>query len=185
MNRIQSYIFPFCALIFAQSGISEVVPKKETPTKIHVQRVYEDGNDVVIVTDTGVRRINGKDRITTNSSYEIMVENRPVEYKDLTSDEYIRQKKAKVSRLLFEAQNLFKRSQFSESWSLVDQAEKLSPRNPKVLVMKGSLLYRAKSTELALQYYEAALKIDPSQSQVKVLIGKLKSAREATSNVQK
>lgn len=84
--------------------------------------------------------------------------------------------KVKARRLLTEANQAFFRGDLPRSWQLIDQAEGLNPHDHKILSMKGSLLFKTGSKDLAVQLWQSSLQQNPNQPDIAALLKQVQGA---------
>ena len=151
--------------------------------------VYEDEGTIVVTTPDGVRRLVGAKDLIDRQVYDIKLEPDPfvAAKRDKAADTKAQSEretakngadeppskdaptladKARVSRLLFEANTHFYKGEFHLAWGLVDEAEAIDPKSYQVLTMKGSLLFQAGAKDLAVQYWQESLAVNPDQKEV-------------------
>lgn len=137
--------------------------------------VYESSNDLVLVEPEGPRKLVAPRKLQTNGRYIIRmkkdaplaaVEEKP---KQATQEELI-----KARKYLFDANEAFFKGDLQKAWSMIDEAEKLDPENYRIKSMKGSLLYRTGSKDLAIPLWEQSLAINPDQPEIRRILEKSK-----------
>lgn len=86
--------------------------------------------------------------------------------------------KPRVSSLIYQANQLFKRHKYPEALSVLDTAESLDDTDAVVKTMKGSLFFVTGQYKDARAYWEKSLKIDPNQAKVREYLGRLDNAKK-------
>lgn len=73
-------------------------------------------------------------------------------------------------RIMNDANDAFFKGDVTKAWDLVMQAEKLDPSFYLIKTMKGSLLYKIGSTDLALEVWNESLAQNPDQPEIRQLM---------------
>ncbi len=137
--------------------------------------VYENEEDLVLVEPNGPRRLVTPRNIHANGRYLIRMKKPEVGAvaeagsapKTPSQDDLV-----KARKHLFDANEAFFKGDLQKTWSLIDEAEKLDPGNYRIMSMKGSLLYRIGSKDLAVPLWEQSLAINPDQPEIRQILEK-------------
>lgn len=77
-------------------------------------------------------------------------------------------------RIMHEANQAYFSGDIAKSWDLISQAEKLDPTFYRIKTMKGSLLYKIGSTDLAVEIWTESLAQHPDQPEIVQTLESLK-----------
>ncbi len=79
-----------------------------------------------------------------------------------------------TDRMVLEANRLYNKKKFYESTQVVEEILRKKPDYARAWVMKGSLMYAQKQSDLAKKAWQQALVLEPNNLQVKNLLEKFK-----------
>ena len=86
-------------------------------------------------------------------------------------------------RIMNDANAAFFKGDVTKAWDLVVQAETLDPSFYLIKTMKGSLLYKIGSTDLALEVWNESLAQNPDQPEIKQLMTTLLNNAKAPAGI--
>lgn len=155
-------VFGFLSLVFACSASGLYAADPVTPKSLDV--IDNQGDLILIEKDKKTRYITPKEMSTTGSFLVKIQRQAPEEEaarKAPTQDE-----KIEARKLMFEANQAFFKGEFQKVWDLIDKAENLDPEFYRIKSMKGSLLYRIGSKDLAISLWQESLKVNPDQPDI-------------------
>ncbi len=159
----------------ANAGIVKASTPKATASSATSLEVYENNSDLVLVEPEGPRKLVAPKKLQSNGRYIIRMKKdaaMPVvedKAKEPTQEELISARK-----YLFDANEAFFKGDLQRAWALIDEAEKLDPENYRIKSMKGSLLYRTGSKDLAIPLWEQSLATNPDQPEIRKILEKSK-----------
>lgn len=78
-------------------------------------------------------------------------------------------------RIMHDANQAYFAGDIAKSWELVTQAEQLDPTFYRIKTMKGSLLYKIGSVDLALEVWQESLLQNPNQPEIVQTLQAIKS----------
>lgn len=144
------------------------------PSTKRTLEVYENEEDLVLVEPNGPRRLVTPRNIHANGRYMIRMKKPDSEVADaaLAPKTPSQEDLVKARKHLFDANEAFFKGDLQKTWSLIDEAEKLDPGNYRIMSMKGSLLYRIGSKDLAVPLWEQSLAINPDQPEIRQILEK-------------
>lgn len=167
--------FPCCAILITAAAAISVVPvakavdTQETPA---VSVTKSDG-DLVLVEKKGTTRLITPSTMFKRGRFSVRVPRpkavveSPAEVKLKTPSVTDR---VNAQKYLFAANQAFFDSELDKAWALVDRAEQLDPTDHRIMNMKGSLLYRTGSKDLAVALWKQSLKARPDQPDIKKML---------------
>ena len=88
-------------------------------------------------------------------------------------------------RIMQDANQAYFKGDIAKTWELVEQAEKLDPTFYRVITMKGSLLYKIGSTELAVEVWMESLAQNPDQPEIINVIQGIKNKTKSQLTIAK
>lgn len=145
--------------------------------------VYENLNDIVVVEPKGPKRLVTPKKLHANGRYLIRIKKpepvaeaptpEPAPAKEANLDE-----RTRAAKLLFDANAAFFKGDIETAWNNIDEAEKLEPNNVRIKNMKGSILYKVGSKELAIPVWEQSLAINPDQPEIRQMLEKSKEEQK-------
>jgi hypothetical protein len=86
-------------------------------------------------------------------------------------------------RILNDANAAFFKGDVTRAWDLVVQAENLDPTSYLIKTMKGSLLYKIGSTDLAVEVWNESLAQNPDQPEIRQLLTTLLNQAKAPAGI--
>ncbi len=150
------------SLVFACSASGVFAADPVTPKSLDV--IDNQGDLILIEKDKKTRYITPKE-INSTGSFLVKIQRERAKEEEArkapTQDE-----KIEARKLMFEANQAFFKGEFQKVWDLIDQAENLDPEFYRIKSMKGSLLYRIGSKDLAVSLWQESLKVNPDQPDI-------------------
>lgn len=159
------------ALIISSNLIAQVETPKESVKKSEkVLDVYENYGDLVLVEKNKVTKFITPKDIHANGSYVVRIKkiddaNNSIDEKTASQEE-----KIEARRIMFQANQEFFNGNLDKAWDLIEQAEKLDKDFYRIKSMKGSLLYRIGSKDLAVAMWQESLALNPAQPEIVKLL---------------
>ncbi|MBP9707194.1 MAG: hypothetical protein KBD78_06080 [Oligoflexales bacterium] len=155
------------ALLISSNLIAQVETPKESVKKSEkVLDVYENYGDLVLVEKNKVTKFITPKDIHANGSYVVRIKkiddaNNSIDEKTASQEE-----KIEARRIMFQANQEFFNGNLDKAWDLIEQAEKLDKDFYRIKSMKGSLLYRIGSKDLAVAMWQESLALNPAQPEI-------------------
>ena len=137
--------------------------------------VYVNNGSLVLEENGEVTQFIVPKKLLDNGRYEIRVD-RAVAEQTKSSKENIAttlSDRIEARRIMHDANQAYYKGEIAKTWDLVARAEKLDPKFYRVITMKGSLLYKIGSTELAAEVWQKSLEQNPNQPEIANLIEKI------------
>ena len=149
--------------------------------KNHRYRITNFGDNFQITSPFGSQIFIGDVGVSEMRSYkfEIPIEDlRPLNRMDINNAESKKtgdNSKTKFveseEELLLQANYLYGQGKLSESLDFVDEALRRNNKNIRAWIMKGSLMHLRGESDLAKIHWRKAFKLDPSNKQIKKMLG--------------
>jgi tetratricopeptide (TPR) repeat protein len=78
--------------------------------------------------------------------------------------------KVAARRIMYQANQAFFKGEIEKTWELIEQAEKLDPEFYRIKSMKGSLLFKIGSKDLAVELWRESLTKNPNQPEIRAML---------------
>ena len=153
-----------------------------------VQRdVYVNDGNIVLEEDGKITQYIAPKRLLDNGRFQIRI-NRP-KAEVITDPQEVAAStlsdRIEARKIMHDANQAYFKGEIAKTWELVAQAEKLDPNFYRVITMKGSLLYKIGSTELAVEVWMESLAQNPNQPEIAKLIESILNKTGSKLNVAK
>jgi lipopolysaccharide biosynthesis regulator YciM len=80
--------------------------------------------------------------------------------------------KVNARKVMYQANQAFFKGEIEKAWQLVEEAENLDPDFYRIKSMKGSLLFKIGSKELAVDLWRDSLTKNPDQPEIRAMLEK-------------
>lgn len=169
----------FGAMLVASSAFSQQELLEEpVPEK---REVFYDRGDLVLVEGEDVTRFITPRILSEYGRFQLKI-HRPKpkspDVEELPAERALADR-IEARRIMHEANQAFFKGEIARAWELVAQAETLDPSFYRIKTMKGSLLYKIGSKDLAMEVWRESLAQNPDQPEI-VLVLKGIAAENAT-----
>jgi hypothetical protein len=137
--------------------------------------VYINNGNLVLEENGKVTQFIIPKKLLDNGRYQIRVK-RPAVEKNQPPKETLAttlSDRIEARRIMHDANQAYYKGEIAKTWDLVAKAEKLDPKFYRVITMKGSLLYKIGSEELAAEVWQKSLQQNPDQPEIAKLIDKI------------
>jgi len=181
MLKKSSIVAFFLSSLVPGIGLAEVVQKK-------AGEVYLNQGHLVLEEDGKITKFITPRALSDHGRFQVRIvrpkadlpaeplPTEPVEPATLSQ-------RIEARRILNDANAAFFKGDVTKAWDLVVQAEKLDPTSYLVKTMKGSLLYKIGSPDLALEIWHESLAQNPDQPEIRQLMSTILNQAKATSGI--
>jgi hypothetical protein len=167
-----------CAVTWA-AGSAGKVRAAEADHKENSEVFVNHGSVVLMEQDKTTKFITPKE-LLAHGRFEIRIKRpKPVEAQPEVIPAPTLSERIEARRIMHEANQAYFSGDIAKSWDLIAQAEKLDPDFYRIKTMKGSLLYKIGSTDLAVEIWTESLAQNPDQPEIVHTIESLKKGGEA------
>ena len=151
------------SLSFAEDG-----PKK-------VGEVYLNQGNLVLEEDGKITKFITPSALSEHGRFQVRIKRPkaavvPDAVPESTVEPATLSQRIEARRIMNDANAAFFKGDVTKAWDLVVQAEKLDPTFYLIKTMKGSLLYKIGSTDLALEVWNESLTQNPDQPEIRQLM---------------
>ena len=124
--------------------------------------VYYNAGSIVIEDSTGIRKFITPKALIEHGNFNIKIERERIEPEEIPAAVSLKDK-IEARRIMYEANQTFFNGEIAKTWDLVKEAEALDPTYYRIKTMKGSLLYKIGSRDLAEKVWLESLEQNPDQ----------------------
>lgn len=135
--------------------------------------VYENNGDLVVSEGEIQQKLLIPSIMKTKSRFQIRIKKSDTTQLSNLGEPSL-DAKVEARRIMFKANQAFFSGDLEKTWELIDQAEKLDPGYYRIRNMKGSLLYKLGSRDVARELWKTSLEINPEQPDIKALLDNTK-----------
>ncbi len=146
-----------------------------------VLEAYFNNNAVVLEEEGEITKFITPKLLSDHGNFQIRI-SRPKALPEEPKKVITLGDKIEARRIMHEANQTFFNGEIAKTWELVAQAEDLDPDYYRIKTMKGSLLYKIGSKNLALEVWMESLAQNPDQPEILAVI---KGQKTLKSQVQK
>jgi tetratricopeptide (TPR) repeat protein len=132
-------------------------------------KVYENYGDLVIKNGAKQQKLIIPPQMKNHSRFLIRAKPEGGKLGGVASST---ESKIEARRIMYQANQAFFKGEIEKTWDLIEQAEKLDPEFYRIKSMKGSLLYRIGSKDLAAELWKDSLEKKPDQPEIRALLEK-------------
>ena len=164
----KTLILPFVALgFFPTSAFGQDAPKKAGEVYLNQGNLVleEDGKITKFITPSALSE-HGRFQVRISRPKAVVPDAQPV----APVEPATLSQRIEARRIMNDANAAFFKGDVTKAWDLVVQAENLDPTFYLIKTMKGSLLYKIGSTDLALEVWNESLAQNPDQPEIKQLM---------------
>lgn len=168
------------------SGISKIISANSSPAKIasFIRKLYKNEDDIDALTaisrlrarqkdekltpeelDEEILSLNTKYPENTNISIEyggVLIRTDKLDEAIVLAEDLIEKKRSKARAYSLKARALYKKKNFKDAISILQEANILSPHNPSRLSALGSCYFQIGEFKLAEQHFDQALCVAPN-----------------------
>lgn len=175
-------IVPFVlASLFPSLSFAEDGPKK-------VGEVYLNQGNLVLEEDGKITKFITPSALSEHGRFQVRIKRPkaavlPDAVPEPTVEPATLSQRIEARRIMNDANAAFFKGDVTKAWDLVVQAENLDPTFYLIKTMKGSLLYKIGSTDLALEVWNESLTQNPDQPEIRQLMSTLLNQAKAPAGI--
>ena len=140
--------------------------------KEEIDVYVSNGGEIVLHEKDKITRFITPKKLIMNGSYQVVIK-REVKIEDQVAlKEPTESEKIEARRIMYNANQAFFKGGIEKAWELIEKAEALDPDYYRIKSMKGSLLYKIGSKDLAISLWKQSLAINPNQPEIVAILNK-------------
>jgi hypothetical protein len=177
----KTLIVPFVVLgFFSTVCFAQEAPKKAGEVYLNQGNLVleEDGKITKFITPSALPE-HGRFQVRISRPKAVLPEVLP----EAPQEPATLSQRIEARRIMNDANAAFFKGDVTKAWDLVVQAENLDPSFYLIKTMKGSLLYKIGSTDLALEVWNESLAQNPDQPEIRQLMNTLLNQAKSPSGI--
>lgn len=145
-----------------------------------LRKVYLNEGHIVLEENGVITKFFTPKRLVENGQFSVRIKNPPADTKNNNVDlsKITLDDKIEARRIMHEANQTYFDGKIAKTWELVEKAENLDPTYYRIKTMKGSLLFKIGSAELAREVWQESLQQNPNQPEIVAAIRRMDSKQQ-------